>query len=379
MRRDDEGRPADDVAYLRAVLGAPADATAGVEPEDAYDEARDGAVLARVLGSGRLHVVTATRVTATGRARGRQTTRRLTLAVAACVVAVLGIVIGPMIGSQGPALAAEPPMLHYTQGAPQAVVAGGGAPARDALLELADTAAARLDPVPAADETVQRVETLNWFTSRMVDEDDELTTFNSPVHRTTWVAADGAFRGDEVRGGGFEHSGSLVLPRGVDEEETRSQDDLPAGTAQPDAVDVLPREPAALREALLAFYPDGVCDGIAATRCVADQYAELATQLVVPGQVDAAFWAALSEDDAVRSLGEVVDRQGRTGEAFAYVGSEDGDLWTVGVLIADPESGRLIGTESVRRDPAEFGARPVVDAVRVLVSSAWVPAIGANP
>lgn len=386
MRPGDEDRGADDVAYLRRALGAvPTPVSAplpaagdGSDDEAVYDEGRDGAILAHVLAAGRLHVVTAAGVRRAS-SRPRRARRRLTLAAAACVVAVLGIVVGPMIGSQSPALAATPPMLRYAQGAPQDVVTGGGAPAQDALLQLADTAAGRIDVAPDVVETVQRVETLNWFTSRMVDQDDELTIFNSPVHRTTWVAADGSFRADEVRGGGFEHSGSLVLPKGVDEDEKRYRDELPAGTVETDTVAQLPREPDALRTALLDTYPDGTCDGIAVTRCVADQYADLAMQLVVPGAVDAAFWAALAEDDAVRSLGTVTDRQGRTGEAFAYVGRDEGGLWTVGVLIADPEDGRLIGTESVRYEPDVLGRKPVVDGVRVLVSSAWVDALGATP
>jgi hypothetical protein len=383
VRRDDEERAAQDVAYLRAALGAPPREAASdarvsddtVSDGDAWDEVRDGAILAHVLASSRLHVVTA----AASSARPTRARRRLTLAAAACVVAVLGLVVGPLVGSQGPALAATPPMLRFTEAAPPDVLTGGGEPARDALLALADAAAGRVDSPPGQDETVQRVETLNWFTSRMVDENDELTIFNSPVHRTTWVAADGSFRADEVRGGGFEHSGSLVLPKGVDEDEARYQDELPAGTVQADTVALLPREPDALRTTLLDVYSAGACDGTAATRCVADQYADLAMQYVVPGPVDAAFWAALAEDRAVRALGAVTDRQGRTGEAFAYVASRGGKEWTVGVLIADPQDGRLIGTESVRQEPDLLGDEPVVDAVRVLVSSSWVPTIGDTP
>lgn len=384
----------DDVLALRALLGAiPDDPTPTAA--DAYDDARDGAILAAILASSAAHEPAdrpgelaasaapggpATPPAGAGPARAtvrhlvqRRSARRrwTTISVAACLLAAVGAVVGPMLGDRAPAYASRPPMLHFQESSPGDLLHEESTPpARDVLLELADAAGARTD-VPAG--PVQYVESVNWFQT-VTGEQGGTEARIEPVRQQTWLQADGAYRSVELRGGGFEPSGRLVLP---DETTTdRLVDQLPAGSFGPLAPD-LPRDAAELRSTVLAQAGDACPEEVA---CVGAAFVELAAVEVVPGDLDAAFLTALAADDDVSALGRVTDRLGREGEAVGYVSQRvDGGPTEVSVLIVSPQDGRLLAFEKIRQDDELYPDGPAVVELRVLERSSWVPAIGDRP
>ncbi len=307
--------------------------------------------------------------------RGR---RRAWWTAAAGVAAAAAVAVAVVVLPQGtpPAVASgAPPMLAYPVD-PAALAAGGGAPAREVLLDLAATADAR--PDPAAAGRVQRTLAQGWYATTTDGADGAETTIE-PTVTETWLRPDGSAVAAEWRGEPLGADG--LLPRVDTSPEAATVDRLPAGTFDADAAAGLSTDPATLRAQLLAPLAGVGCtpDAPPATAawCLYLAVTDLGDRSVVPAAVDAAVWRLLAEEPGVTLAGEVTDRAGRTAEAIAVAGGPPGSDPVVRVLLVDRATGRLSGREEVTLSSAALDVtEPTVTLFRYTVASDRVAEVG---
>jgi hypothetical protein len=156
-------------------------------------------------------------------------------------------------------------------------------------------------------------------------------------------------------------------------------DDYPAGSLDPAIPDRFPRNPAALRTALLAYKNMGAAcppDPSQQTPCLMTAVRDLYSQYVIPPDLAAAIWTVLADQPDLKYLGTTTDRAGRAAKGIAYqIATQDAAIVTV--LLIDPEDGQLIGTETVTlKDPALGVDRPTVTGFETYTARAWVANIG---
>ncbi|NTW42092.1 MAG: hypothetical protein HGA44_19815, partial [Cellulomonadaceae bacterium] len=358
---------------LAALLGPLPDP----EVQDLWDADRDEALFARITGDPAPREVLTHAPQQQRRPGGRsdgvrpqataRTARygsRILAVLATCAVLVVGLWWGQ---DHQVASAAGPTMLSYAEASPDDVLAGDAPSASDALTALAAAAAARTDPPRAGD--VQYIEHFGWWL-----EESTTTSDVYPTHLRMWLAPDGTTTTHSVRDLAIEDLSSLEgkIPDGTTQHDELTEV-LPQVVADPNLPAHLPRDPAALRQAVVAEYGASNCTGTERlAACLVSYAASLHTQYVVPADLDAALWQMLAEEPGVRLLGGVTDRAGRAGVAIGYRQREIG-LTFVNVLIISPANGSVLGSEDVTYEPEKPGELMALD---LLLTSEWTTQTG---
>ncbi|ROS21822.1 hypothetical protein [Cellulomonas sp. PhB150] len=334
---------------LRELLGAPG-AASGPAPEPL--SSADEAILARILAD--------PPAAAPARRGGAPWAR---IAAVAAVVAAL-VVVGVSWQSRStPAEAGPPPSLVYSGGTAAEAMAGTLPSAHDTLTAVA--ASAGTQPVVTG-SGIQRIRSYAWFLTSSGGADTVLF----PTFGTLEVSPDGSSVNREVRAPALGLDGHVTdtttYPHGGAVATTRA----PAGTLDANRAAELPRDPAALRAALITAGGD-TCTG-AEPQCLVHQVVQLYVTAVVPSDLSEAIWSMLADESAVQDLGTTRDRVGRTGDAVAVRGSQAGDDTVI--LVIDPTTGQLLSWEDV--NTAVLGQtfdEPVVTSFQAITSAEWVP------
>lgn len=360
--RDDSG-PDDErdaelaVARVRDVLGWPND---HLEPGER--------VLARVLN----RIEDADRPAPVRRparlAGPRGAERRRWQAVLAAAAAAVAVVVVQGVGPSTPAMA-SPPHLTYSLADPQD--AADAPSAHDALIELADAALSA--PVPGRGE-VMYISSYGWYQWQRAN-----TSTIAPISLRWWLAPDGS-------GMTEQRTGALVRPDGtVDPDPGIERAELAGDTFAPGEIptghpDTLPLEPAALRDALLAYLsPEIELDAGQRAADLIAQINTLADAYVLDERTAAALWNMLAQEEAVVTLGEARDRIGRRVVALAAPVQDPGSGPTVTVLLADLSTGRPVGNEVVTLSSEALAVtEPTVTGFTTITESRYVGDVGAR-
>jgi hypothetical protein len=258
--------------------------------------------------------------------------RRLLLGglAAATAGAVIATAIG-VLDEPRPAYAATPPPLTYqVSGSPQA--------ARDLLLALA--AKAEKAPRLPGHGPFGFVHTRGWYLGTRVD-DKSTTSAVVPQETRVWMAEDGTGRIE-----------SRTLPPIFTDDSSREaweSDGAPGADVQ--AQDgplpgppnwkpgTLSTDPDQLNVQLEHNHPAGIGP---VEKIIA--ITDLAMEQPIQPRLQAAVLKVLANTPSIVYTGEVTDRAGRPGIAFA-IDSDYGGLPTRYTVIFDPDNGRLLGHE----------------------------------
>lgn len=280
--------------------------------------------------------------------RRRPVRRRRALAVAACLAAATVAAVAISQTATAPPAAATPPMLPYATDV--TAVADGTAEDGTGTADALAAAAAAQDAGPQL-TNVSIVESAYWNLDvvRESEDSEDYRIVVVPVERTTWASAvDGSMRFREVTGTPMDEDGTIELPDVEPSGPAVLDYTLPADHDRGSIhADTLPTEPGALTDAVVGgSRPPHGCEesptsGVA--DCLADAFTSLAYIAPMSPELQAAFWAAIGMQDGVYTLGTTTDRLGRTGVTLAYLGPEG----TLDVLIADADTGALLGSESI--------------------------------
>ncbi len=323
--------------------------------------ARDEAILARILSS---EPGAASSGGGLPRARRTVTVRRVVLAA----VTVIALVVGGLSWQAWravPADALTPAVLPFSDGSVADALAAQGQPAREALLRLAEAAGSQPSASGAGDQVVS---SYGWYLNASVDADGVATTVLAPMFSTTVLRPDGSFSNREIRAPALDVHGRVVDGEYPPGGQT-SGDDLPAGTFDPAYVANLPRDPAALRQALLG--PVTGLDASVETGVLVQLVTGLYAQYVVPPDLAAAVWTMLADEPGLISLGTSQDRLGRDGVAVAVRDGQP-EAPALTVLVISEEDGRLLGWEHMVDALPDLGIEePAVTAFQAFLSAEW--------
>jgi hypothetical protein len=202
-----------------------------------------------------------------------------------------------------------------------------------------------------------------------------------PTESRQWLAADGSGRISQYRTEPLDTNGRISSALPPSSAGPDSTDTFDPGTFDATTPANLPRDPAALRAALLDLMGGADCNSIpdAATDCLVTEVRTLYSQYVIPSDLAAALWAVLANEPGLKDLGTTTDRLSRPARAIA-LDATTGDASTVTVLLINPDDGQLIGTETVTlNDPAMGIDRPAVTGFETYTARAWVAAVGDLP
>ncbi|WP_165350347.1 hypothetical protein [Xylanimonas protaetiae] len=303
--------------------------------------------------------------------RRRTARRNAWLASAAAVVTAVALAT-TMVFAPAPAVA-FPALLEYTTAAPQ-----NAADAPVASAELREAALAARDHPVSGTGDVQYVARSGWLMS--VHAGDDVDADLIPTVTQMWLGPDGAARMDQSRGAALDLDGRLKSTATPKPDVLRSTDTAPAGAFDPSLPDMLPRDPQALRAALLerwALPATAGADEQAWT--LAAEIADLHGRFVMPADLAAAMWDVLAGEPTVRHLGHTTARDGQPADGFAIDWDRpDTGIHQVFVLHVSTITGQLIGTETITvTDPALDITEPTVTGFEVWLRTGMVETIGA--
>ena len=304
----------------------------------------------------------------------RRPHRKLAIGAAAVAAFALiggGVLVNSLRQSQPRRPTVTAPMLHYTlSGYTEPAGSLRLPPARSELLRLAKAAAARLPLRQPRGATVGLVVTNEWYMSTAVGGGTSTTVVIPEVDRT-WYSPDGAWRL-------LRHRGRPIIGTVGSEQTLRaavsgppiSNQRFPAhDTSGGPDVSALADSPAQLRAELLSAPPYGN-DGQAADFRLFRVISLLHHQIVGPA-LDAAMWRVLASQSAVRSLGTVTDRAGRSGDAVEVTDPQAVERL---VLIISPDTGQLLGSEDILlKNPGALNMKtfPAVTGYVAFLSDRW--------
>ncbi len=301
--------------------------------------------------------------------------RRLTpvrMAVAALVVVAL--VVSGVVWQTWRSTTADartPALLHFSDADLASVLAGQGEPARESLLGLAAAAGAQ-PVVPGHGD--QQVSSYGWYLDTTIDQSGTATNVLAPMFTTTVLRPDGSMSSREARARALDVHGNVVdgqYPPGGQV----AGDDLPAGTFDATRAATLPRDPVALRNALItAFAGEGATlDPGAEAGLLLQAVIDLYQREVVGPDLAAALWTALADEPAIVRLGTTTDRLGRPGVAVAApTGQQDAPAMVA--LVISPDDGHLLEWDDVVAAVPDLGIdEPAVTAFQAFLSAEWVP------
>lgn len=306
-------------------------------------------------------------------ARGRraQPWRRAVLLVAAAAVALGLVVVHPWTG-ESPAAAVTPAVLQLENAG--GLLSGGSAgPASQEFEKLATMA----ENQPMRGEgPVQRIVLSSWVLS--TEEETGKAPPKSglyPVASDRYFLADGKFRTIEHRGPPLDDDGRVPgpsEPAGSNASDTDETFDGP--TEGPGFAETLPIDPARLKHKLIPQPAE--CAGAMAS-CLASRVTFLYYNYVLSPSIASALWRLLADEPGFTYAGQTRDRLNRRAVAFT---SDASDRDKKLILLADPQTGALMGSEEVLvQNSAELGLKaPAVIEFTALVdgkriSSSEVP------
>jgi hypothetical protein len=292
--------------------------------------------------------------------------------LALAAVAVVAIVVGGVAWQAGhaePAVARTPPLLHFSQSDVATVADGRGEPAHDVLSRLADVAAGQQ---VVSGSGSQEVSSYGWYLDVSTDAEGGTEAVLAPTYQTTLLRPDGSYVSNEVRAPALDVHGNVVdgdYPPGGQ----TGGDELPAGTFDAQRAATLPREPSALRAALLAPFADGTqLDARAQAENLVHAVIELYQREVVAPDLAASLWTVLADEPQIATLGSTTDRLGRPGDAVG-VATVHGDIRGALVVVISPDDGRLLEWDDVVMSVPELGIEePALNGFQAFLSSRWV-------
>jgi hypothetical protein len=105
------------------------------------------------------------------------------------------------------------------------------------------------------------------------------------------------------------------------------------------------------------------------TLCLTSQIRDLSDTYVIPSRVMANIWRMLAEEEGIRSLGAVQDRTGQDAIALSFIW--EGAPEYRQVLLADPTSGQLVGSERIliKPSPSSPVKPPAIQEFTAIVTS----------
>ncbi|WP_407342243.1 CU044_5270 family protein [Pengzhenrongella phosphoraccumulans] len=302
--------------------------------------------------------------------------RRSPVGLAAVLVLLLVLGAGyALMRTAPPAAAGAPRALRYSVASPVELAAAPSATI--SLLAMARAA----DTAPAASHTgtgtVQYVADYGWLLAVDVTATATTTTIY-PTMTQRWTSPDGSVRVDQRRTGALKLDGTVSDDASISV-ENQSSDAVGAGTVDAALAGQLPLETDALRTDLLDRYESLPCEESDAwtTQCLLTAIQEIYSQYVVPPALSASLWRVLAYEPGVKDLGTTDDRLGRRAHAIAVQAPDDPLVTVVTVLLIDPGTGALLGSETVTvHDGRSGAAKATVTAFTSLTTSAWVDAVG---
>jgi hypothetical protein len=283
----------------------------------------------------------------TNEPRRRRLVPTLLAGTAAAVVA--GVLVAVQPWGTPVAQASTPPLLDYEFAEARRIADAPGIDPAEALEQLALAAdQARSGTSPSA---TQHVITEEWSIDNDFDPDPDSTI--TATRTENWLRPDGSFRTRAHLGQPLNADGRGVplggrLDRGT---EFFDEADEPTGSKDADFFTNMPNTVDDIRSGLL----DGIqCAdrerGQERSWCLTDQLRNLSQLYVIPPDVMATIWRMLAEEEGLRSLGTVKDRTGRDAVALSFIW--DGALEYRMILLADPKTGQVVGSERILIKPS---------------------------
>ena len=300
---------------------------------------------------------------------GRPRVRTLLVGTAAAVVAGIVIVVVQPWETQV-ARASTPPILDFEFAEARRIADAPGVDPTRTLEQLAR--AAERAPAGPAGSTVQHVVTEGWSIEHDFDPDPHSTI--TPTMTENWLYPDGRFRTRAYLGEPLKSDG-----RGVPSAVT--------STVAPHSSTRRTNRPGAEDAQFFADMPntvDGVRDGLLdrikcperqrgqeRTLCLTDQIRNLSQVYVIPPAVMANIWRMLAQEEGIRSLGTVKDRTGRDAVALSFIW--DGAPEYRSVLLADPDTGQVVGSERILIKPSPDSpvSPPAIQEFSAMVKSEY--------
>jgi hypothetical protein len=288
----------------------------------------------------------------------------------ACASIAAVVVAGVVVQSQTAPAAATPAMLEFTSVSVGQIIAGQSASARPALQALASVAATQ--PVGQHDGK-QVVKSYAWFWTNTVSNDGTSEIELAPTFQTTAIGPDGSFSNQEVRAPALDAAGGVINPNQYPAGGSESKETFPAGSIDPEYPTTLPRDPQALRSALIAAEGgEALCSTtpVSEAGCLYNAILSLYTRWVIPSDLTAALWSTLADEPALVDMGRVIDRLGRTGQAIAI--PPDPTTRQIAILIIDPGSGNFLASERIADSVPDLDLdEPAVIGFQAIASAEW--------
>ncbi|MEE6268348.1 CU044_5270 family protein [Streptomyces diastatochromogenes] len=300
--------------------------------------------------------------------RTRRARRRLVLRAEAAVLALVAVLAFTLTDAgSSPAVAAPAALVPHA------------AAAEPSLAGLARIARARARTAGPADGP-RRGSHLQSWTLSMGTGPDTASPVTVPEERITRWNADGS--GSElVVATDPQHPGRPIIHdadgrwRTVSDGKVLHRATYPPGSGAPHgglaARTRPPTDPAALRALLTSLY--GAANGDDGAATVPQLLMALSSfrQEWTPGPREtAAIVELLADTGGLRPAGAVTDRLGRRGQAFVHDGPDGAMDATRQMVILDPRTGQLLGTEiTFTKDLPDFR----ITAGEVMSYEAWMP------
>jgi hypothetical protein len=282
--------------------------------------------------------------------------RRLipTLLAGTAAAVVAGILVAVQPWGTPVAQASTPPLLDYEFAEARRIADAPGIDPAEALEQLALAAEqARSGTSPSA---TQHVITEEWSIDTDFDPDPDSTI--TATRAENWLRPDGSFRTRAHLGQPLNADGRGVPLGGRLDRGTAFFDegDEPTGSRDADFFTDMPNTVDDIRSGLLDDIQCADTErGQERTWCLTDQLRNLSQRYVIPPDVMASIWRMLAQEEGIRSLGTVKDRTGRESVALSFIW--DGAPEYRSILLADPKTGQVVGSERILIKPS--GSSPV--------------------
>jgi hypothetical protein len=300
----------------------------------------------------------------------RRSVRRFapTLLAGTAAAVVAGVLIAVQPWSTSVAQASTPPILDYEFAEAARIADAPGVDPASTLEQLALAAErTRSGTSPSA---VQHVVTEGWSIDTDFDPDPDSTITATRIE--SWLRPDGSFRTRAHLSEPLTADGRGVPRGGRLDRGTKFFDEAsePSGTLDADFFTDIPNTVDGIRDALL---DDIECldrqRGQERSWCLTDQIRNLSQTYVIPPDVMANIWRMFAEEEGLRSLGAVTDRTGGESVALSFIW--DGAPEYRAILLADPKTGQVVGSERIliKPSPSSPVKPPAIQEFLAIVTS----------
>lgn len=305
--------------------------------------------------------------------------RLVTAAVTA--VTVTAAIVGSHLMAE-PASAESIPMLDFQYASGGQIAATAGVDPAAYFDQVIEAARATSIPIPI-NATTQHIVTDSLFARFNVNSQGDGSAITQASGVESWLAKDGSARRREVRPSGQLDLNGRLIPSDRQWSELQSVNDdiFPAGEIDPLFAAHLSLDPAVLKKQLFDFasFDPTSTTSIDQTATIMNAVTYLHGIYVISPELNAAMWEVLATMPGIRSLGSVIDRDGRSGVAFSYSPATGATYFQIVIISSD--DGHLLGTEDVTSDPEIVGTGgPAVTSFTTYLSAEWtVPGLMPPP